>query len=89
MLFTGDHLSYSSRLQRLHGFKAFNHGNPHVQAMSISMLAGASYAFQWILPAHGRMLRFPDLNEKKKAIIQAATDFKIEEDRFGAFRIGR
>jgi glyoxylase-like metal-dependent hydrolase (beta-lactamase superfamily II) len=50
VLFTGDHLAYSSERNGLDGFKSFNHGNIVAQAESIRLLADDKYPFKWILP---------------------------------------
>jgi len=70
------------------GYKEYNQGNIQVQAESIRMLADDEYQFNWILPAHGRMVRFATQSEKKKAILQAVKDFDNEDELEGVLGIG-
>ena len=51
-LFTGDHLAFSSRLERLTIFRAYNWYNVDLQLESVAKLL--DYDFMHILPGHGR-----------------------------------
>lgn len=88
VLFTGDHIAYSGSRKALDGFKRYNHGNMDVQAESINMLGEDEYPFTWILPAHGRMARFSNVEEKNKAFQKAAADFSAEDEMDGMFSVG-
>lgn len=88
VMFTGDHLAYSAKRQGLDGFKRYNHGNEKVQVDSLRLLAEKRIQFQWILPGHGRMLRFANDEERTKAILEAADTFDKEDEGLGRFGIG-
>ena len=66
-LFSGDHLAYTQSRQGLDGFKRYNKGNEKVQGDSIRLLAGEDVQFQWLIPGHGRMLRFANDEERVSA----------------------
>ena len=51
-LFTGDHLAWSDRLQQLYAFRAYSWYSWSEQVKSMHKLA--DYAFEWVLPGHGR-----------------------------------
>ena len=68
--------------------RRYNHGNVLVQELSIRMLAEDEYPFTWILPAHGRFARFRSADEKKRSLVEAATAFAAEDDKFGMFSVG-
>ena len=51
-LFTGDHLAFSARLGHLTGFRDYCWYSWTEQVRSMERLA--NYAFEWILPGHGR-----------------------------------
>ena len=95
-MFTGDHLAYSAKRGRLDGFKRYNHGNEKVQGDSIRLLAGEGEGegegegmdFQWLLPGHGRMLRFANQQERVESILQAAEMFDQEDEGEGRFGVG-
>mmetsp|Transcript_20072 Transcript_20072/g.34148 ORF Transcript_20072/g.34148 Transcript_20072/m.34148 type:complete len:406 (+) Transcript_20072:28-1245(+) len=78
-LFTGDHLAFSGRTRQLTGFKQYNRGNIDLQAESIRMLASDDVTFSWMLPGHGRMVRFKSQAEKN-ALIEAAAEAFLQED---------
>lgn len=88
VLFTGDTLAYSASRKALEGFKRYNQGNVEVQEESIRMLGTDEYDFQWILPAHGRLVRFGSLQDKNKAVVTAADTFRDEDCENGALGIG-
>lgn len=78
VLFTGDHLAYSARRQRLDGFARYG-WDIRLQAESILKLA--HLPFQWILPGHGRRWRFDSAAERKLQVELAAEQFR--QDPFG------
>lgn len=88
VMFTGDHLAYSAKRQGLDGFKRYNHGNGKVQLDSLRLLADKRIQFQWILPGHGRMLRFSSDEERTSSILEAADIFENEDEGMGRFGIG-
>jgi glyoxylase-like metal-dependent hydrolase (beta-lactamase superfamily II)/ferredoxin len=51
-LFTGDHLAWSDRLQQLYAFRTYSWYSWSEQVKSMHKLA--DYAFEWVLPGHGR-----------------------------------
>ncbi|NEO34556.1 MAG: hypothetical protein F6K36_30025 [Symploca sp. SIO3C6] len=52
VLFTGDHLAWSERLQQLYAFRRYcwHSWTEQIQSMKILL----NYEFEWILPGHGR-----------------------------------
>lgn len=44
--------------------------------------------FTWILPSHGRMIRFKSEEDRKKAILVAADEFDAEDETTGMLGIG-
>lgn len=58
VLFTGDHLAWSARLQRLTTFPRVNWYSHSLQIESVSSLIGLE--FLHVLPGHGRQASFPD-----------------------------
>lgn len=66
-LFTGDHLAYSTRLDRLTIFRAYNWYDVGLQCESVAKLLG--YDFVHILPGHGRRMSFETSEEAKEAIV--------------------
>ena len=88
VLFTGDHLAYSAEKGRLDGFKSYNQGNVLVQMDSIAMLAEDTYDFRWILPGHGRMVRFESIEEKNESVREALEWFRREDQTKGMLGIG-
>ena len=87
-LFSGDHLAYSASRQGLDGFKRYNKGNEKVQGDSIRLLAEEELSFTWLIPGHGRMLRFGDDEERVSAILKAAKVFDEEDEGIGKFGVG-
>lgn len=59
-----------------------------VQYESILQLASDQYDFTWILPGHGRMIRFNDVDSKNDAIRKAAKDFEAEDELKGSLSFG-
>lgn len=55
-LFTGDHLAWSARLSQLYAFRNFCWDSWPKQIESMKKLADYTqdYAFEWVLPGHGR-----------------------------------
>lgn len=51
-LFSGDHLAWSDRLGQLHAFRDYCWYSWEKQVQSMEKLA--AYAFEWVLPGHGR-----------------------------------
>lgn len=69
----------------LTGFKAFNHGSIRKQEDTIRSLASnRKFPFTWLLPAHGRMIRFTSLEEKQQAILEATELFHEEDETTGS-----
>jgi glyoxylase-like metal-dependent hydrolase (beta-lactamase superfamily II)/ferredoxin len=69
-LFTGDHLAWSARLQQLSAFRNFCWDSWPRQIESMKALANYTndYAFEWVLPGHGR--RFSASAKDMKAHMQ-------------------
>jgi glyoxylase-like metal-dependent hydrolase (beta-lactamase superfamily II)/ferredoxin len=88
VLFTGDHISFSGYKRALDGFKSFNHGNVLAQLESIELLATDEFPFLWILPAHGRMVRFKSIEEKNEQVMACARSFETEDESVGMFSMG-
>lgn len=88
VLFTGDHVGYSHSRQGLDGFKRYCKGNDEVQAMTLEILANDEFDFRWILPGHGRMVRYGSVADKNKAILKCVEEFKAEDTTYGWFNIG-
>eukprot|EP00597_Dinobryon_sp_UTEXLB2267_P004159 CAMPEP_0170061968 /NCGR_PEP_ID=MMETSP0019_2-20121128/3360_1 /TAXON_ID=98059 /ORGANISM="Dinobryon sp., Strain UTEXLB2267" /LENGTH=328 /DNA_ID=CAMNT_0010267977 /DNA_START=43 /DNA_END=1029 /DNA_ORIENTATION=- len=86
VLFTGDHVGYSVERGLLDGFKSYNHGNVLAQLQSIELLQ--EWDFLWLLPGHGRMIRFESLEEKNENILRAVEYFKRDDESFGMLNIG-
>lgn len=63
VLFTGDHLGYSGRIQNLSIFRRYNRHSIGVQIESIIKLIDLD--FNWILPGHGRRWHFDSGIERK------------------------
>ena len=88
VLFSGDHLAYSSQKKALDGFKRYNFGSTEAQLMSLRMLAQAEPAFTWILPGHGRMARFASNEARMRAVASCADAYEQEDASIGMFGIG-
>jgi glyoxylase-like metal-dependent hydrolase (beta-lactamase superfamily II)/ferredoxin len=56
VLFTGDHLAWSERLQELYAFRDACWFDWRAQTASMKRLA--AYEFEWVLPGHGRRAHF-------------------------------
>ena len=56
-LFTGDHLAWSGRIDRVHAFRTACWYDWNVQIDSMARLA--EHRFEWILPGHARRCHFP------------------------------
>jgi len=78
VLFTGDHLAYSGRLDRVDGFARFG-WDVTVQADSIAKLQDRN--FLHVLPGHGRRVSFADAHDRKTQIAAAAQNFR--DDPYG------
>ncbi len=65
-LFTGDHLAWNIEAQNLRAFRTACWYDWSVQTTSMSTLL--DYAFEWILPGHGRRINLP--NEKMRASLE-------------------
>ena len=52
------------------------------------LLASKELKFQWILPGHGRMMRFASDEERVQSILEAARIFDSEDEGVGKFGIG-
>jgi len=89
VLFTGDHIAYSVKTKGLTGFKRYCKGNMKVQSSSMRMLANdKTLQFMWILPGHGRMIRWESSEDKRRDILQAADAFDAEDETEGMFALG-
>jgi len=80
-LFSGDHLAYSNDKQRVDGMKSFNKGSKNAQLSYLYDLATDQYPFQWLLPAHGQMVRFQNMQAKNEAVFVAAQHFADDEEQ--------
>ena len=49
---------------------------------------GAIPAFNWLLPGHGRMIKFNNQEERVQSILQAAKEFEEEDEGAGRFGVG-
>jgi glyoxylase-like metal-dependent hydrolase (beta-lactamase superfamily II)/ferredoxin len=88
VMFTGDHLAYSSQKKALDGFKRYNYGSIEAQLMSLRTLAEDEPLFTWILPGHGRMARFSSNEARMQAVAACAEAFEKEDATVGMFGIG-
>ena len=74
-LFTGDHLAFNGKLNRLDGFGRYGWNLP-LQAESIRKLG--ALPFQWVLPGHGRRWHFGSDAEREEQIESAAAEFEAD-----------
>ena len=81
VLFTGDHLAYSHRLDRIDGFARYG-WDIKQQADSIKALSDLD--FLHILPGHGRRVDFKSSEDRSEKILHAAKVFK--DDPYGQQR---
>lgn len=65
-LFTGDHLAYSARLDRLTIFQAYNWHSVEQQLGSAAALRDLD--FLHLLPGHGRRARFTDAADRRRQL---------------------
>jgi glyoxylase-like metal-dependent hydrolase (beta-lactamase superfamily II)/ferredoxin len=72
-LFTGDHLAWSDRLQKLTAFRRYCWYSWPTQIESMERLL--QYDFSWVLPGHGRRHQAP-VTEMKQALCQCITWMK-------------
>ncbi|CAK9095776.1 unnamed protein product [Durusdinium trenchii] len=70
--FTGDHLAMNGRLGRLDGFARYS-DDLDLQAESMRRLAEED--FLWILPGHGRRVRFASAQQRQAELRQAAAQY--------------
>lgn len=71
-LFTGDHLAYSHRLQRLSIFRAYNWHSVSKQLDSVAKLSNLDFVH--LLPGHGRRTSFADAADREcqlQAVLEA------------------
>ncbi|CAM9258685.1 unnamed protein product [Scytosiphon promiscuus] len=73
--FTGDHLALSGRTGALTGFPRYGY-DLKMQSESMKLLARPDLKFRWILPGHGRMIRFDDDEERVSKVLVAAANTK-------------
>ncbi|CAE7203957.1 tam [Symbiodinium microadriaticum] len=71
--FTGDHLALSGRLGRLDGFARYSE-DTELQADSMLKLKGEDVL--WILPGHGRRIRFEDPASREQQLQRAAQEYR-------------
>ena len=88
VLFTGDLIMYSEEKKRLDGYKKYNKCQPWLQSRSMKMLANKDLTYSWILPAHGRMMRFETQEQRIKAVLVATRAFDKNESMIGRYTIG-
>ncbi|RYH05251.1 hypothetical protein EON65_45235 [archaeon] len=84
ILFTGDHLMYNPDSDQLDGYPMYNEDDLEKQADSILLLAHDKFKFDWILPGHGRMIRFSSQKQKKELVLRAAEAFEFADPDFGS-----
>ncbi|KAI3430589.1 hypothetical protein D9Q98_005182 [Chlorella vulgaris] len=65
-LFTGDHLAYSHRLQRLSIFRAYNWHSVSKQLDSVAKLSNLDFVH--LLPGHGRRTSFADAADRERQL---------------------
>jgi glyoxylase-like metal-dependent hydrolase (beta-lactamase superfamily II) len=65
-LFTGDHLAYSRRLDRLTIFRAYNWHSVPEQVASVAKLVDLE--FLTVLPGHGRRWRCESAEQRRAAL---------------------
>ncbi|CAN0537624.1 unnamed protein product [Ectocarpus sp. 12 AP-2014] len=73
--FTGDHLALSGRTGALTGFPRYGY-DLAMQSESIELLARSDLKFRWILPGHGRMIRFENDEDRASQVMVAAANTK-------------
>ena len=71
--FTGDHLALNGRLGRLDGFARYSE-DTELQADSMLKLKGEDVL--WVLPGHGRRIRFEDPTSREQQLQRAAQDYR-------------
>ena len=71
VLFTGDHLSKDEIHHKLNGW--FDYNWYSVQEQRKSILKLKNYSFDYILPGHGRRIKFSSKQERIRMIEDAAT----------------
>ena len=79
--FTGDHLALNGRLGRLDGFARYS-DDTFQQADSIQKLAEEEVL--WILPGHGRRIRFEDPASRERELQRAAQEYRDDPRGQGA-----
>eukprot|EP01031_Cornospumella_fuschlensis_P029084 gene29084-35101_t len=84
VLFTGDHLMYNPADGCLDGYPMYNEDDLEKQADSILLLAEDKLKFDWILPGHGRMIRFSSQQQKRELVLRAAEAFEFADRDFGS-----
>ncbi|CAM9758179.1 unnamed protein product [Ascophyllum nodosum] len=77
--FTGDHVGLSGRTGALTGFSRYGY-DLNLQSKSMELLARPDIPFRWILPGHGRKIRFTSDQERMSQIKIAATKVKDRRD---------
>jgi glyoxylase-like metal-dependent hydrolase (beta-lactamase superfamily II) len=88
VLFSGDLITYSVTKGRLDGYKEYNKGQVWLQMRSMVAIAGQRNRFQWLLPAHGRMVRFNDDAERSNMILEAAQALEKGGEAQNTFKVG-
>ena len=78
ILFTGDHLAWSDRLQHLHAFQQACWYSWSEQLKSMERLA--TYGFEWVLPGHGRRYH-TDLATMKEQMRQCLAWMASQQER--------
>ncbi|XP_020113125.1 uncharacterized protein LOC109727412 isoform X2 [Ananas comosus] len=74
VLFTGDHLAKSEESDDLVIFPIYNRHSVSLQLDSVKKLINLN--FEWILPGHGRRIRFKD-NQEKNSALEACLDKQL------------
>ncbi len=70
VLFSGDHVRYEGLLQRLHASPSVCWYSWAEQTRSMELLA--EYAFEWVLPGHGRRWHAPSREAMREAVRRLA-----------------
>jgi glyoxylase-like metal-dependent hydrolase (beta-lactamase superfamily II)/ferredoxin len=75
VLFTGDHLAWSVRLNQLYAFRAYCWYSWPLQIQSMKRLL--DYSFEWVLPGHGR--RFQADAQTMRRMLEQCIDWMQQQ----------
>lgn len=73
VMFTGDHLGWSERIERVSMFDRFNRGGVQQQLESVQKLL--EYDFMHVLPGHGRRFSVKDAGERLKVVNDLVAEY--------------